>query len=94
MAEVELPSGGEASGIVLTLKPVGRLEVRATTTDRGTAVDNIAVRLERDGEPTREISGRATLGSFQQRPCGYALMRRVSSPRGLVGDLPYDPNRS
>ena len=56
-AEVELRSGGEVSGIVLTLKPVGRLEVKATTTDRGTAVDHIAVRLEREGEPTRWISG-------------------------------------
>jgi hypothetical protein len=56
-AEVELPSGGEVSGIVLTLKPVGRLEVNATTTDSGIAVDHIAVRLERDGEPTRWISG-------------------------------------
>jgi hypothetical protein len=55
-AEVELPSGEEVSGIVLTLKPVGRLEVKAITTDSGIAVDHISVRLERDGEPTRWIS--------------------------------------
>ena len=55
--EVELPSGGEVSGIVLTLKPVGKLEVRATTTHSVTPIDHIAVRLERDGEPTRWISG-------------------------------------
>ena len=56
-AEVESPSGGEVSGIVLALKPVGRLEVIARTTDTGTAVDHVAVRLERYGEPTRWISG-------------------------------------
>ena len=61
---MELPSGGEVSGIVLTLKPVGRLEVKATTTDSGIAVDHIAVRLERDGEPTRWISGSSMAASF------------------------------
>jgi hypothetical protein len=56
-AEVELPSGGEVSGIVLTLKAVGKLTVRATTADGGIPIDHIAVRLERDDEPTRWISG-------------------------------------
>jgi hypothetical protein len=64
VAEVELPSGGEVSGILLTLKPVGRLEVKATAADRGTAVDHIAVRLEREGEPTRSISASSVGNSW------------------------------
>jgi hypothetical protein len=63
-AEVELPSGGEVSGIVLTLKPVGRLEVKAATGDSDTAVGHIAVRLERDGDSTRWISGSKTGNSW------------------------------
>jgi hypothetical protein len=80
-AEVELPSGGEASGIVLTLKPVGRLDVKATTTDSGTAVDHIGIRLEREGEPTRWISGSA-MGNWWLIPT--AAVRLCVQAKGFV----------
>jgi len=57
MAEIELPVGGEVSGIILRLKPVGRLEVRARNAASGTAIEEIAIKLERDGEPKRWTSG-------------------------------------
>ena len=57
VAEIELASGREISGLVLILKPAGRLEVKARDAASGAAIEQIAVRLERDGEPNRWISG-------------------------------------
>jgi hypothetical protein len=63
VAEVDLPPGGEVPGILLALKPVGRLDVAASR-GSGTSVGDIAVRLERDGEPTRWISGKKLSSSW------------------------------
>ena len=57
VAEIELASGREVSGVLLTLKPAGRLEVKARDADSGAEIDQIVVRVERDGEPNRWISG-------------------------------------
>jgi hypothetical protein len=62
-AQVEVPIGGEISGIQLTVRPVGRLEVRAINTDTGLAIDLIDVRIERDGAPDRWMEG-GTLGNW------------------------------
>jgi hypothetical protein len=56
-AEVELPDEGEVSDVVLTLKPVGGLKVKAKNTANGAAIAGIGVRLERDGTPNRWIQG-------------------------------------
>ena len=57
VAEIDLPVGGEVSGIMLTLKPVGRLEVKAENAASRAGIDQIAIRLERDGAPNRWIAG-------------------------------------
>jgi hypothetical protein len=57
VAEVELPVGGEVSGIVLKLTPVGRLEVKARNAVTGAVIDSLGVHLERDGSPNRWMGG-------------------------------------
>ena len=57
VAEVELPVAGELSGIVLTLKPVGRLQIIARNAADGASIDDIGTSLERDGEPNRSMGG-------------------------------------
>jgi len=57
VAEIDLPVGGEVSGIMFTLKPVGRLEVKAKNAASRAGIDQIAIRLERDGAPNRWIAG-------------------------------------
>jgi hypothetical protein len=54
---IEVPAGGEASGIALTLKLVGRLEVKAKNAATGEAIDALIVRLERDGASNRFLEG-------------------------------------
>jgi hypothetical protein len=56
-AEIELPVGQEVSGIILTVRPVGRLEVKARNAASGADVDQITIRLERDGAPNRWLEG-------------------------------------
>jgi len=57
VAEVELPVGGEVSGIVLKLSPVGRLQVKAKNAVTGAVIDSLGVSLERDGAPNRSMGG-------------------------------------
>ncbi|HLN04204.1 MAG TPA: carboxypeptidase-like regulatory domain-containing protein [Bryobacteraceae bacterium] len=56
-SEIEVPSGGEVSGIVLKISPAGRLEVKARNAVTGADIDAITIRLERDGPPDRWIEG-------------------------------------
>jgi hypothetical protein len=56
-ALVEVPSGGQATGIVLVLEPAGRLEVIAKNAATGDVIDRINVHIERDGEPSRSMGG-------------------------------------
>jgi hypothetical protein len=81
VAEVELPAAREVSGIVVTLKPVGRLEVKARDADSGAAIDHIAVKLERDGEPNRWISG-SRMGDWWLVPT--AAVRLCVSAKGFM----------
>ena len=57
VAEVELPVGGEVSGIVLKLTPVGRLQVKAKNAATGAVIDSLCVSLERDGASNRGMGG-------------------------------------
>lgn len=61
-AEVEVPAGGEVSGLTIKLSPAGRLNVRAKDAITGEPVDAITVHLERVGSPNRSISG-SSLGN-------------------------------
>ena len=56
-AEVELPVGGEVSGIVLKLSSVGRLQVKAKNAVTGAGIDSLGVSLERDGASNRWMGG-------------------------------------
>ena len=67
--EIELLMGGEVSGIMLELKPVGRLEVKARNVISGTGIDQIAIKLERDSAPNRWIAG-GKLGDWWLVPTG------------------------
>ncbi len=71
---VEVPAGGEISGIQLTVKPVGRLEVRAINADTGSAIDLIDVRLKRDGAPNRWEEG-GKLGNWWLVPIAPIRLR-------------------
>ncbi len=72
--KVEVPVGGEISGIQLTVKPVGRLEVRAINADTGDAIDLIGVRLERNGAPNRGEGG-GKLGNWWLVPIAPIRLR-------------------
>jgi hypothetical protein len=56
-AEVYVPAGGAVSGILLALKPAGRLQVEARNGLTGEVIDAISVRLERDGAPEKWMAG-------------------------------------
>jgi hypothetical protein len=56
-AEVEVPNGGEISGILLRLAPAARVEVHAIDAITGAAVGQITVHLEREGNPRRFLTG-------------------------------------
>jgi hypothetical protein len=106
-AEVEVPAGGEVSGLTIKLTPAGRLNVRAKNAITGEPVDAITVHLERVGSPNRSISG-SILGKFvaganlagprarpgQRLPGG--LVRCGRRNRTIRGDHPIaasDPHR-
>ena len=57
IAELELPVGGEVSNIVLSLKPVGRLEIRARDAATGALIEHPAVIWEVAGAPNRVFGG-------------------------------------
>ena len=72
--KVEVPVGGEISGIQLTVKPAGRLEVRAINADTGDAIDVIDMRIERfDASNRREEGGR--LGNWWLVPTAPIRLR-------------------
>jgi len=72
--KVEVPVGGEISGIQLTVKPVGRLEVRAINADSGDAIDLIDMRIERfDASNRREEGGK--LGNWWLVPTSPIRLR-------------------
>ena len=79
-AEVELPVAKEVSGVVLTLKPVSRLEVKARNAETGADIDQIYIRLERDGAPNRSIGG-GRLGNWWLAPT--APIRLCVSAKGF-----------
>ena len=55
-AEVDVPVGGEISGILLRVSPAARIEVKATDAVTGATIDYISVHIERDGSRERFIS--------------------------------------
>jgi len=58
-AVVEVPLGGEVAGIVLQVRPCASLEIKAADAITGDTIQHLTVRLERDGEPNRWVSGSA-----------------------------------
>ena len=73
-AEVEIPAGGEVSGLTIKLTPAGRLNVRAKNAFTGEPVDAITVYLERVGSPNRSISG-SSLGNSWLVPTAPVRVR-------------------
>ncbi len=72
--KVEVPVGGEISGIQLTVKPAGRLEVRAINADTGSAIDLVNMRIERfDASNRSEEGGR--LGNWWLVPTSPIRLR-------------------
>ena len=72
-AEVELPVGGEVSGIVLKLTPAGRLHVAAKSATDQAVIGQIGVRLERDGAPSRWMTS-SKLGNWWLVPTAPILL--------------------
>jgi len=64
---VELPAGGEIQGVVLTVRPGGRLHVEAKDA-AGVEVDHLNVLLECDGVPSRYIYGGTVLNYWVVPP--------------------------
>jgi hypothetical protein len=56
-AEVEVPLGGEVSGILLKVSPAARLAVKAIDAVTGAAIEDIGMRIECDGSPLRWMVG-------------------------------------
>lgn len=56
-AEVDIPAGGEISGILLKVAPAARLEAKATDADTGAAIHSVGFYIERVGEPTPWMGG-------------------------------------
>ncbi|HEY1218073.1 MAG: carboxypeptidase-like regulatory domain-containing protein [Bryobacteraceae bacterium] len=56
-AEVDVPEGGEISGILLKVAPAARVEVKATDAGTGAAIHSVGFHIERDGSPERWMDG-------------------------------------